>query len=63
MKDLIKSWKFWAVIIALLLIIVTVVLLCFTVPVFAYATGGFTIGALLGFIGGYFISKKYAKLS
>lgn len=57
MKNLIKSWKFWAAIIAVLLIIVTVIL-CFTIPTFAYATGGLLIGALAGFIFGYFIGQK-----
>lgn len=57
MKDLIKSWKFWVAIIAAVLVLVTVVL-CFTVPTFAYATGGLLIGALAGFIGGYFVGQK-----
>ena len=54
---MIKSWKFWAAIIAVLLIIVTVVL-CFTVPTFAYATAGLLIGGLAGFIFGYFVGNK-----
>lgn len=58
MKDLLKNWKFWAAVVAAVLVIVTVVLY-FTVPVFAYATGGLLIGALAGFIGGYFVCKKY----
>ena len=58
MKDLLKSWKFWVAVVAAVLVLVTVVL-CFTVPTVAYATGGLLIGALAGFIGGYFVGKKY----
>lgn len=60
MKELIKSWKFWAVIVASVLVIVAVVLY-FTVPKFTYATAGFLIGTLLGFVGGHFVAKKYVN--
>jgi len=58
MKEWIKSWKFWAAVIALVLVIVAIVLY-FTVPNFTYAIGSLLIGALAGFIGGYFVGKKY----
>lgn len=57
MKDLLKSWKFWAAIIAVVLLIVAVVLF-FVSPKFCYAVSGLLIGALAGFIGGYFVGKK-----
>lgn len=57
MKDFWKSWQFWAAVIALILIVVAVVLY-FVAPKFCYAASGFAIGALAGFIAGYFIGKK-----
>ena len=59
MKDLLKSWKFWTAIIAVVLLIVAVVLF-FVSPKFCYAVSGLLIGALAGFIGGYFVGKKNA---
>ena len=58
MKDLLKNWKFWACVIALVLLIVAVVLY-FVSEKFCYAVSGCLIGALAGFIGGYFVGKKY----
>lgn len=57
MKDLIKSWKFWLIVAAVVLAIVAVVLY-FVSPKFCYAASGLLIGALAGFIAGYFVSKK-----
>ncbi|MBO4691063.1 MAG: hypothetical protein J5621_09360 [Paludibacteraceae bacterium] len=58
MKDFWKSWKFWVAIAAVVLAIVAVVL-WFTCRPFCYATSGFLIGAFAGFIGGYYVGKKY----
>ena len=58
MKDLLKNWKFWAAVVAVVLLIVAVVL-WFVSPKFCYAASGLLIGALAGFIGGYFVGKKY----
>ena len=58
MKDFIHSWKFWVAIAAVVLAIVAVVL-WFTCRPFCYATSGFLIGAFAGFIGGYYVGKKY----
>lgn len=58
MKDLLKSWKFWVAVAAVVLAIVAVVLY-FVSPKFCYAASGLLIGALGGFIGGYFVGKKY----
>ena len=58
MKEFWKSWKFWAVVAAVVLVIVAVVLY-FVSPKFCYAASGFIMGALAGFIGGYFVGKKY----
>lgn len=60
MKDILKSWKFWVTIAAVVLAIVAVVL-WFVSPKFCYAASGLLIGALAGFIGGYFVGKKYGK--
>ena len=60
MKDFWKTWQFWAAVVALVLIIVAVVLY-FYKPTFCYFVSGLTIGALAGFIAGYFVSKKYTK--
>lgn len=57
MKDFWKDWRFWAAVAALVLVIVAVVLY-FVAPKFTYAVSGLIIGALGGFIGGYFIGKK-----
>lgn len=59
MKDLLKNWKFWATIVASVLLIVAIVLY-FVSPKFCYAASGLLVGALAGFIGGYFIGKKNA---
>ena len=52
-----KSWKLWAAVVAVILLIVAVVLY-FVSPKFCYAASGLLIGALAGFIGGYFVAKK-----
>lgn len=52
-----KSWKLWAAVAAVVLAIVAVVLY-FVCPAFCYAVSGLLIGALGGFIGGYFVGKK-----
>lgn len=57
MKDLLKNWKFWVAIAAVVLAIVAVVL-WFVSPKFCYAASGLLIGAFAGFIGGYFVGKK-----
>ena len=54
-----KSWKFWVAVAAVVLAIVAVVLY-FVSPKFCYCASGLLIGALGGFIGGYFVGKKYA---
>lgn len=59
MKDIWKSWKFWAAVAAVVLVIVAVVLY-FVAPKFCYMVSGLLIGALGGFIGGYFVCKKGA---
>ena len=56
--DFWKSWKFWAAVVAVLLVI-TCIILWFTNPTFCIGASGFTIGALIGFITGYVICKKY----
>ena len=55
---MLKSWKFWAAVVAVVLLIVAVVL-WFVSPKLCYAVSGLLIGALAGFIGGYFVGKKY----
>ena len=60
MKDFWKTWQFWVAVAALILLIVAVVLY-FKAPTFCYAISGFIMGALAGFIAGYFVAKKYAK--
>lgn len=57
MKDCWKSWKFWAAVIAAVLIIVAIVLY-FTAPKFSYAVSGLVIGGLAGFICGYVVGTK-----
>lgn len=57
MKDLIKSWKFWLIVAAVVLAIVAVVLY-FTVPKFAQVVGGALVGFIIGFATGYFVGKK-----
>ena len=58
MKDFWKSWKFWAAVVAVLLIIAAVVLY-FTIPVFCYAVSGLLIGLAGGFIWGYCVGSKH----
>lgn len=61
MKDLLKSWKFWVAVAAVVLAIVAVVLY-FAVPQFKVVVWETAAGILLvvgGFIGGYFVGKKY----
>lgn len=55
--EIFKSWKFWAAVVAVILLIVAVVLY-FVSPKFCYAASGLFIGALAGFIGGYFVGAK-----
>ena len=54
---MLKSWKFWAAVVAIVLIIAAIVLY-FTVPVFCYAVSGLLIGMLAGFIWGYNVGIK-----
>lgn len=61
MKDLLKSWKFWVALAAVVLVIVCIVLF-FTVPEFAQVTGGALIGLIVGAILCYlFMMKKASK--
>ncbi len=60
MKDFWKSWKFWLAIAAVVLAIAAVVL-WFTCRPFCYATSGFLIGGLGGFMGGFYVCKKYGR--
>ena len=55
---MIKDWRFWAAVVAVVLLIVAVVLY-FVSPKFCFAMSGLLIGALAGFIGGYFVGRKY----
>ena len=57
MTDCWKSWKFWPAVVAIILAIVAVVLY-FVSPKFCYAASGLLIGALAGFIAGYYVAKK-----
>ena len=57
MKDFWKTWQFWAVVSAVVLLIVAVVLY-FVAPKFCYAVSGLLFGALAGFIGGYYVAKQ-----
>lgn len=52
-----KDYRFWLAVVAAVLLIVAVVLY-FTYPVFCYAVSGLLIGALAGYIIGYYIAKK-----
>jgi nitrate/nitrite transporter NarK len=54
---MLKDWRFWAAVVAVVLLIVAVVLY-FVSPKFCYAASGLLVGALAGFIGGYFVGKK-----
>lgn len=58
--DFWKSWKFWAAVVAIALVI-TAVVLCFVYPVFGYAVGAFFVGGLAGFIWGYKVNKGKGK--
>lgn len=58
MKEFWKDWRFWVAVAAVVLLIVCVIL-WFVSPKFCYAASGLLIGALAGFIGGYFVGKKY----
>ena len=60
MKNLLTNWKFWAAVIAAIVIIVCVVL-WFVSPKFCLAASGLLIGLLLGFIAGYFVHKYYGE--
>ena len=68
MKDLIKSWKLWVAIAAIVLVIVGIILY-FTVPQFKVVVWEIAASILLviaGFIAGYLVGKKvvlkaYAK--
>ena len=52
-----KNWKLWAAVAAIVLAIAAVVLY-FVSEKFCYASSGCLIGALAGFIAGYFVCKK-----
>ena len=56
--NILKSWKFWAAVIAAIVIIVCVILY-FTNRTFAYVTASALIGVLAGFIAGYVVGRKY----
>ena len=55
---MLKDWRFWAAVVAVVLLIVAVVLY-FVSPRFCFAASGLLIGLLAGFIVGYFVHKKY----
>lgn len=57
MKEFFKSIPVWVPVVVGFLAIVCIVL-WFVFPKFCYAASAFLIGALAGFIGGYFIGKK-----
>ena len=57
MKDFFKSIPVWVPVVVGFLAIVCIVL-WFVFPKFCYAASAFLIGALAGFIGGYFVGKK-----
>jgi len=54
---MLKDWRFWAAVVAVILLIVAVVLY-FLSREFCYAVSGLLIGSLAGFIAGYFVTKK-----
>ena len=58
MKNLFRNPKFWAAVIAAIVIIVCVILF-FTNRTFAYVTASGLIGLLVGFIVGYIVGIKY----
>lgn len=57
-RNMLKDWRFWAAVVAVVLLIVAVVLY-FVSPIFCYFVSGLLVGALGGFIGGYFVGRKY----
>ena len=67
MKDIIHNWKFWAIVAAVVAVIV--LLVCYlTIPAFAKFVNGLLsyiivaiAFALAGFIGGYFVGRKYEQ--
>lgn len=59
---MVKDWRFWAAIVALVLLIVAVVLF-FTVPKFAQVIGGGLVGLIIGFIAGFLLAKKVGAQS
>ena len=58
--NILKSWKFWLAVAAVVALIVCVVL-WFVSPKFCFAASGLLIGLLLGFIAGYFVHKYYGE--
>lgn len=65
MKDLVKNWRFWAVVAAVVLAIVLVVVYL-TVPAFAEFVKDFMLYAVTAILGvavgigiGYFVFRKY----
>ena len=59
MREFWKSWKFWAAVVAAVLLIVGIILY-FTYTKFAFAVSGLLIGGLGGFIWGYAVGSKKA---
>lgn len=60
MKDLVKNWKFWVAIAAVVLVIVGIILY-FTVPAFKVVVWEAAAGILLvgiGFAIGYYVGNK-----
>ena len=56
--NILKSWKFWVAVAAVIVVIVCVILF-FTNRTFAYVTASGLIGLLVGFIVGYVVGIKY----
>ena len=67
MKDLLKNWKFLSIVAAVIAIII--LLVCYlTIPAFAKFVNGLLsyiivaiAFALAGFIGGYYVGRKYEQ--
>ena len=57
---MLKDWRFWAAVVAVVLLIVVVVLY-FVSPIFCYFVSGLLVGALAGFTGVYRLAKEIMK--
>ena len=55
--NILKSWKFWLAVAAVVALIVCIILF-FTNRTFAYVTASALIGVLAGFIAGYIVARK-----